>query len=426
MSSESRPINGLGRLLLVAIVMTLVPRIVWAALVPFEPISDSNAYLEFARNIATGGGYGWERDKPTAYWAVGPSGIYAGFFLVFGVGKLAVVLANLLASAVFAAGMVTLADRWFGRSQAWIAAWLAALWPTMIMYTTVLSSELFFAALLVQSLVIIDPLRQASWGRSIWAGPVVAAMALVRPTGLLIPAAVAGTRWLRGRGFVRPIGLGLLTTAVMLVCIAPWTYRNYQVFGEPVLISTNGGPNFWMGNHPETNGRYSPLPADVENMSETERAAVLKDRAIAHIRAEPAAFVKRTAYKLVAQHATETIAVGWNEPGLRERFGGWVVDPLKAASTGFWLATLAGAFAGIVMLLRSEGLWKTITHPCVMLWGYFATVHAITVIQDRYHLQWSPMVMLLATLPIAAAVGRFRRRGGAPADESPTLSGGSA
>ncbi|MEL7484205.1 MAG: hypothetical protein AAFN41_07605, partial [Planctomycetota bacterium] len=83
----------------------------------------------------------------------------------------------------------------------------------------------------------------------------------------------------------------------------------------------------------------------------------------------------------------------------------------KAASTGFWLMTLAGAFAGIVMLLRSDGFWKTLTHPCVMLWGYFATVHAITVIQDRYHLQWSPMVMLLATLPMAAIVTRLR---GAP------------
>ncbi|MEO0631588.1 MAG: glycosyl transferase family 39, partial [Planctomycetota bacterium] len=356
-TSKARPSDGFARLLLIASVLTLVPRVVWALVVPFEPMSDSNAYFNFASTIVSGGGYGWEPNEPTAYWAVGPSGIYAAFFYVFGVGKLAVVLANLLASVSFAIGMVVLAERWFSRRAAWAAAWLSALWPTMVMYTTVLSSELFFAAMLVQTLVVIDPQRGVSWKRSVAVGPLVAAMAMVRPTGLLIPAAVAGIRWLRGGGFVRPIGAGLVTTAVMLVCIAPWTYRNYQVLGEPVLISTNGGPNFWMGNNPETTGAYMPLPYRVTGMSETERASVLKDEAVAYIRAEPVAFVKRTAIKMVRQHERETIGVGWNEDGLRTRFGQWIINPLKAASTGFWLMTLAGAFAGIVMLLRSDGFW---------------------------------------------------------------------
>ena len=33
----------------------------------------------------------------------------------------------------------------------------------------------------------------------------------------------------------------------MLACIAPWSLRNTRVFGEFVLISTNGGTCTWLG-----------------------------------------------------------------------------------------------------------------------------------------------------------------------------------
>ena len=416
--AESTP--GLARVITVSVAATLLLRIAWAAIVPLEPISDSAAYFSFASTIASGGGYGWEPNEPTAYWAVGPSAIYAAFFMVFGAGKFAVVLANLLFAVLGSACAVVLAERWFGRRAAWAAGVLFALWPTMIMFTTTLNSEQMFVSLLLASLVITDPCREGSWKRAAFVGPVVAAMALVRPTGLLIPAVIAGTRVLRGRGRVRPIGQGLLATAVMLACIAPWTVRNYRVFDEFVLISTNGGPNFWMGNNPETTGHYMPLPEDVSALPETERADILKSRALDYIRAEPVAFVSRSATKMLQQHTTETIAVGWNGPALPDRFGDWVISPLKAASRGLWLATLAGAAVGFVMIVRSRGFWLGLTHPCVVLWGYFATVHAVTVIQDRYHLQWSPVVMLLAAAPAASAAHwLWRRRPGASGGDEP-------
>ncbi|MEO1583772.1 MAG: glycosyltransferase family 39 protein [Planctomycetota bacterium] len=406
--STVRPPPLPWRAIAAGIALTAILRTIWALAVPFEPVSDSGAYFAFASNIVAGGGYGWEPNEPSAYWAVGPAAIYAAAFALLGPGKLAVVLTNIVAATLCTAAATTIADRWFGRRHAWVAAALFSVWPTMIMFTTALNSEQLFATLLLLTLVVIDPMRPHAWARSAWAGPLAAVMALVRPTGLLIPAAVAGTRFLRGRGFVKPIAAGLLTTGIMLACIAPWTVRNYNVFGEVVLISTNGGPNFWMGNNPKTNGRYTPLPDDAVDLPEPERATVLKARALEYIKAEPLAFATRTASKFVMQHATETIGVVWNEPALTNRFGAWIIKPLKAVSTGFWLATLAGAAAGMAMLAWKKGLWSAVTHPAFLLWGYFATVHAITVIQDRYHLQWSPMVMLLATLPIVAAWSKLR------------------
>jgi len=36
----------------------------------------------------------------------------------------------------------------------------------------------------------------------------------------------------------------------LVLLIAPWTARNYAVYGRPVLIASEGGITFWTGNHP--------------------------------------------------------------------------------------------------------------------------------------------------------------------------------
>ena len=56
--------------------------------------------------------------------------------------------------------------------------------------------------------------------------------------------------------------------AAIAATIAPWSIRNNAVFGEFVLLSTNGGPNLWMGNNPDSTGFYMPLPSSVDGLSE--------------------------------------------------------------------------------------------------------------------------------------------------------------
>src|ERR1700722_10895312 len=63
----------------------LLLRLIWAALVPADPISDGALYDAFARSIASGHGYAFPDGTMTEYWPVGTSAVYSVLYRVFGV-----------------------------------------------------------------------------------------------------------------------------------------------------------------------------------------------------------------------------------------------------------------------------------------------------------------------------------------------------
>jgi hypothetical protein len=165
-------------------------------------------------------------------------------------------------------------------------------------------------------------------------------------------------------------------------------------------MSTNFWANFWMGNNPETDGGYMPLPPEVAGMSEIERADHMEALARAHLRDAPLAFVGRTAVKALRLHERETIGVGWNEASLRALVGGLGVTVAKLVSTGYWYAMLAAAGFGIWTLARRGLGWRVVLSPPVWLWLYFTGVHAVIVVGDRYHMPAIPMIALLAAVAL--------------------------
>ncbi len=391
------------------LLLTLLLRVAWAIAVPFHPLSDGHAYFEFASNISSGLGYCWEAGKPTTFWAVGPSAIYAIAFRLLGAGAPAVVAVNCVAAAGTTWLGMILGARWCGARCGIITGVMLAIWPTSVMFTTVPNSEVMFCFLLLAGVAVLHTSRVATVATWAAAGPLFAILSLIRPIGLLIPLLIAASLAVRSGRAVRCAGLLAVCILTMLACIAPWTYRNYLVTGQFVLISTNGGTNTWMGNNPDTSGYYHKLPPSVDGMSEVERNRVLGREAREYIASDIPGFLKRSVRKFFAQHKSETIGVVWNEPALRSTFGDGVVMPLKITTTAFWLCTLALGSIGAIMMARQKGLIATIGHPLVLLTAYMSCVHAVTVIQDRYHLQWAPLLILLSAAVIDRAISFAQR-----------------
>ena len=231
----------------------------------------------------------------------------------------------------------------------------------------------------------------------------------VRPIALLIPAALALAALLRApRAAPGAILKAVITTALIFALVAPWSARNERVFGEPVFISTNFWPNFWMGNHAGTHGGYMPLPPETQDMSEIERSDHMRELALADLHAEPAGFVWRTIWKAAKLHERETIGVVWNEAGVVALLGTGGLMALKLLSTAWWYAMLIAALAGIVLLIRRQGAWATLLCTPVWLWGYFTGVHAVIVIGDRYHMPATPMIALLAAVALSSVLSGWR------------------
>jgi len=384
-------------------------RIVWALLIPVDPVSDSAAYETFAANIALHGVYGFTPAEPSAYWAVGPAAIYAGAFLVFGAGSAVAVVAVNMISALAGVWLVDdLGRRWFGETEARVAALAMALWPMGIQFTTVLASEVHFIALTLAGLAAWDRVRAGPG--LLWlalAGLTFGAATYVRPIALLIPAALAVATLLRSpRSSLTAFLKAVVATVIVFAVVAPWSARNERILGERVFLSTNFWPNFWMGNHPGTDGQYAELSAEVAGMGEIARSDYLREVSVEALRADPGAFVWRTIWKAVMLHERETIGVVWNEAGIAAWVGQTGVTALKALSTLYWYAILAAGLAGAVVLMHRRGWWSGLLSPPVWLWLYLVGVHAVIVIGDRYHMPSFPFIALLAGVSVAALTVR--------------------
>lgn len=384
-----------------SLVLGLALRLSWVMLVPVEPVSDSAAYATFARNLLEHGVYGWQPDQPSAYWAVGTAAATAATFLVFGLDNFTgVVLLNLLAGGLTIVLVYRLAEIWHDRRTAQVAAMLVALWPNLIVFSSVLSSELWFIALTLAGLWFHERPSGRAWVNLLLCGLMWGLACYVRPVILLLPFALALVALPAGPvALVRATLRAAVLVLLIVLAVSPWTWRNAQVFGEPVLVSTNFGPNFWMGNNPDSQGRYMPLPDWAAGMGEVARAEALKAAAKDHIRSDPAGFILRTAKKVLLLHRTETIGVVWNQDFLDRTLGTAAVSGLKLAATGYWYLLLGGALLAVALRFRQSAL-RAPFHPAIAGWAYFTLLHAITVVEDRYHMPSSPFIAVLAALAV--------------------------
>lgn len=390
------------RALYAALLVALLLRVAWAALVPVIPISDSKAYDILATNLAAGLGFAFEASKPTCYFAPGAAFIYAALYVVFDHSYWPIVVLHILVSAASVALVWKLTSEWFGSHAASISAWVLALWPSQIMFVTILATELLFNFLLLTALWIWTRESLSVWVRGLLLGPVLALTALVRPHALLLPGFFALERLVRTRQWATSIGLAAIAGVLMLAVLLPWSLRNERNFGEHVLVSANFGVTLWMGNNPQSSGSFMAFPDDVGQLNDVQREKELKRRAIEFIKTNPAKFVELSAIRLVKTHGYETINVGWNSKGITERFGEKMLMPLKLLGTAYWYAVLLAALIGLFLLLRREGFSRAVFNPAVLLWGYFAAIHAVILSMDRYHFISIPMIAALAGLTLAS------------------------
>jgi hypothetical protein len=389
---ENKSILFMARFILLT---ALVLRLAWGLAVPIIPLSDSQAYDTFAINIAQGHGYGWEPGQLTAYWPVGTSAIYALLYHFWGHQYTSIMLVQVMIGVCIVALSIDLSRIWFSEKVAVSTGWILACWPTLIQFTSILASELYFIFFVLLSLWLTSKYSQQTVLRTILAGLALAVASYVRPLALLIAPLLFLKSIFRKGGFLKYSILCCLAISTMIICILPWSFRNYVLFDQFVLVSTNGGANFWMGNNPNTSLGYMELPKlDITN--EAERDQFLKQQAVDYIKQDPLAFIMRAIRKTVSLYDRETIGVVWNQEGIRATFGEKMIAPLKLLSSGYWWCILLFALTGVFYYAKTNNLSDTLTCTPIIIWGYFSLVHVITVAGDRYHLPSVPFIAMLS------------------------------
>ena len=124
--------------------------------------------------------------------------------------------------------------------------------------------------------------------------------------------------------------------------------------------------------------------------------------------------------KLRYTHDRESIGVVWNQEGLTRAFGSGILMPLKLASAIYWWSMLVLAAVGAAAAYRRLGFRRFLGLAPLVLWVYFAGVHAVVVGGDRYHYPSVPMIAALAGLGAAVVLSRGRADGAAESDHPAT------
>lgn len=386
-----------------AIVVGALLRLTWIALCPNQPSSDQIIYHETAVRLAAGQGFVDAGGTPIAWWPVGYPAVLAFFYWVFAPKLWVAYLANAAIGTAAVGLAAAFAGRMFGTSTGRLAAWLVALYPTFVLYTTCLGSEnVVFATLLALGYLAVSSM-EARAGRALLfaaiAGLVVGLTAYARAPSVLwliaFPALWVARRFSLGGA----LSLTGVATLVALLTLLPWGFRNQNAFDHFSLVSMNGASNLWMGNHPGSDGRYGPLPPHLETMSIPAREALLKREAVDHIVQNPGAYVARSLNRVWMTVRSDTIGAAWNETGIVARFGSSAIPAFKLVCTIAYYLLLFAAGAALIGRYRRALLgWQDVLLASLGL--ACAAPFILIVGGNRYHLPALPLLVVWAAFAI--------------------------
>ena len=254
--------------------------------------------------------------EPTAHWSFLYTFYLVAVYSLFGYQPLvARILQGILVGVFMPWLAYRLGRRHFNPQVGLVAAGIVAFYVYFVYYTGALMTEMFYITGILWVLDIAGHLGQrdsskATLLRGDWLllGLALGITVLLRQVFLLfIPFLYLWLLWRSYQGSLREAGLMLRkligTTIVLLLMILPWTYRNYQVFNQFVLLNTNAGFAFFWGNHPIHGYDFIPIlppdgpsyqqliPEELRHLNEAALDRALLKESLATIQADPVRYL---------------------------------------------------------------------------------------------------------------------------------------
>jgi hypothetical protein len=384
-------------------------RLTAVLLIPWHPSFDDAWYFNRAIDIAAGRGYSDLRG-PTAYFPVGYPASLALVLRITGPSFRAAQLTNVVFSVgtmVVVYAIVRSLDG--SRRSAFFSMAAFGFLPNQIVSCCVTMSEVAFT--FVVSLGILLAVQHI-WERvPLWGGLVGTVFGwatLIRPQAIalpfiIVPVIVYNRRASIAWGKRLLVNIAIVAAGLGAV-VAPWTYRNYKVFGTFVLVSTNGGENLLIGNNPRSTQHYTapqtffPPGVDIWQLPELERDRIGASLAKAYIAAHPIQAVVRAPKKIWYMYRSDLGVTNW----IWDAYGktGTAAYYLAQGTTeGCYLAILAAGLAWIVTQFRARPtgpdaniLLQVIVAVCV----YFTLVTMVFFGDARYHQPLMPLLAIAA------------------------------
>ena len=383
------------------------------------PILDAEAYRRIALEIRAGD---WLGDAVYDLDPLYPFCL-AAIYSIVEPDTRGVLLVQALLDASTVLVVMLVARRVFGVRSAVAAGFLAATYKLFFYFSGLLQKEALMLFLLMSAMLAI--LRAAERDRPrAWlpAGSLIGLAALTRGNSLLFAPALLAWIAIEGRGsLARRAAAGLCFTLGVAAIILPVTLRNFVVGGDLVLLNSQAGQNFYIGNfRANRTGAYQAPPflrpnPDVEEQDFAAEAARRTGRSdllpseissfwlregLAEIQADPVHFLWHTGKKLVVFANAYEIPDNSSFEYFQRN-----VSPLLNLPLPTWAIVLPLAVAGMAMSYRRR--------EARVLMLFFASYTAGILLffnLSRMRLPVVPVAIVFAGFAIVEGWDRLRRR----------------
>jgi 4-amino-4-deoxy-L-arabinose transferase-like glycosyltransferase len=335
--------------------------------------------------------------------------LIAGVFRLTGVythsSAIILLAINSLFSALTCIPIFLIARRCFNEKVAVWTAWMWALLPSVMYWSTRWVWETSLAALLLALIFWLTLKLEDLDGAGPWIGfGVLWGVAALTNVSLLSFLPVSGfwawhRRWKKGS---RSLIGGALASLFFAATIAPWLVRNYETFGQPIFIRSNFGAELRLGNGPGADGTWMSWNHPSQNIVEFRRYQQLGELSYVAVRKREAIDYIRADYGRFAWLSFKRFIYYWG--GLPRSSEIPALAPFKDS---IFLASSVLAFWGLGRALRKRQpnawlfLWLILTYPAIY---YFVFPH------PRYRHPIEPELGILIVYVISEADFKRKRK----------------
>jgi tetratricopeptide (TPR) repeat protein len=255
--AQPKPSRAIAAPAAVVFVVALAIRLIYAAQVSHCPLfqvptQDAGAYYALARRFAAGQ---WLYPIGEPYWQP-PfySMLLAVWMHVAGTAVSTIKNAQFVLGSLNCALILILGSRVLGRRTGLIAGLAAAAYGPMIYFDgELLTPTLQIFLNICAILILLSAVEQRSMWPFAAAGAILGLSIVLRPDVALFAVCAVGWAILCTRkqfSAGRVMSAALLMAVCAVIPIVPFAVRNRVAGHDSVLISANGGINFYIGNNP--------------------------------------------------------------------------------------------------------------------------------------------------------------------------------
>ena len=374
------------------------------------PAVDARAYDVIAMNIAQGYGYrenlSMDIVNDYAIARVGPVYEYflAGIYTVFGhhyeaVWVIQALLRGLTVWLVYLIVLLIFSEDDRKKQIGLWSAGIIAFYPDLIEISAMLMIETLYLFLLCLMLYLFFLFikRPGNW-LAVALGGITGLAILTRPLALFLVPVFLFHLWRKKMWWS-----AILLLLVLSMVFVPWTWRNYQVYGQLMPFGAAGNFNFWIGNYHGGNGEQVPTAEHIEFAAKNGVGQINGEsmkQFKTFLREYPGEFLKLTVLR-VNKYFSVVRPMGF-----------WFYQK----GLGQFLFLLSSAAASVFLfILALGGILKTIMTKDKRLYYLLALTIAtplvvfITVVETRYRFPIYPLLAVFAGYFMVSLLGNPKR-----------------